>query len=160
MQPGSSSADQPEINWWPSTMWRNNLSRKGENYSLPFTHRAGLPGELKLSSWMVLSHLWPLSTPVYHFPRCLCWFWQPTVLFPEDSSRKSSCQCIQGHLLNTLLLIWLIYRLMVKVRTPTQCIPCPCHCWNAGSAPRVGLLNLPPVSNSLWKSTENAGKLR
>lgn len=147
MQPGSSSADQPEINWWPSIMWRNNLTRKGGNYLLPFMHRAGFPGELRLSSWIVLLRLWQLSIPVYHFPQCLCRFWQPTVLFPEDSSRKSSCQCIQGCFFNTLLLIWHVYRLMVKMWITHTVHPISLlllECW---SAPRVGVLNLPGPLN-------------
>lgn len=77
MQPGSSSADQPEINWWPSIMWRNNLSRKGGSHLLPFMHRAGLSGGQRLFRWTVFLCLWPLSIPVYHFPQCLCWFGRP-----------------------------------------------------------------------------------
>lgn len=48
---------------------------------------------------------------------------------PKDSSRKSSCQCVQGHLFSSPLLIWHTYRLMVKVRITHPVHPIPLLCW-------------------------------
>lgn len=151
MQPGSSSADQPEINLWPSIMWRNNLSRKGGNYLLPFMHRAGLPGELRLSSWIVLLSLWPLSIPIYHFPLCLCCFDSPPCCSQRTLAESHPASVFKGifsrqcYSSDTFIGWWW------KCRSPTQCIPFPFHCSNAVSAPRVGLLNLPsqPTSRQL-----------
>lgn len=113
---------------------RRSFSRRGGHCLLPFMHRAGLFGELRLSSWMVLSLLWPLSIPIYYFPLCQ-WCFQPVL---EDSSRKSSCQCIQGHVFVThcyspdIFMGW-----WWKWRSPTQWISFP-FCCSAGCALEQG----------------------
>lgn len=115
-------------------MRRNNLSRRGGKYLLPFMHRAGLFGELRLSSWMVLSHLWPLSIPIYHFPQCLCCSQpapgglQQKVILPGYS--RTLLQCTVTHLTHL--------EADGESEDHPHSTSFPHCCWNAGSAPRTG----------------------
>lgn len=143
MQPGSSSADpdQPEINWWPSIMWRNNLSRKGGNHLLASMHRAGVSGELRPSSWTVLhtSGRFPSPFTVFHsacagFGSPLCCSWRTLAGSHPASVFTFSIHCYSPD-------TFIGWHRKCRLRTP--CTPFPCCCSNARSAPRVVLLNPP-----------------
>lgn len=116
-------------------MRRNNLSRRGGNSLLPFMHRAGLFGELRLSSWMVLSHLWPLSIPIYHFPTVPVLFsacsWRTLAESHPASVFKDTfaMHCYSSDTCRGWSWKW---------GSPTQYISFTHCCWNAGSAPRTG----------------------